>query len=179
VGWQLIERAAAAVAAPGSRLVTGSKHAGSFSGNAYPITIWLFDPVPQLDAASWRLELGGRLAAPRVVSYADLRAGFAERQLQAVLDCTSGWWSEQVWTGVGLLDVLAAAGLSETAREVTVESVTGHHYTFPLADLTEALLVTHVGGEPLTPGHGFPVRLAVPGRRGYQWVKWVARVDVA
>jgi DMSO/TMAO reductase YedYZ molybdopterin-dependent catalytic subunit len=57
--------------------------------------------------------------------------------------------------------------------------MTGHGHTFRLADLSEALLATHLGGEPLSPGHGYPLRLVVPGRRGYQWVKWIERIDVA
>ena len=165
VGWRLL--------APASR-VTGSKHAGSLSGNAYPVTIWLLDQVPELDRDTWRLYVGGQVA----LGYDQLITMLPERQLQVVLDCTSGWWSEQVWSGVSLRELLAKLGLSPTARSVTVTSVTGHGFTFPIQDLDEALLVTHVGGEPLTPGHGFPVRLAVPGRRGYQWVKWVERVSV-
>ena len=38
------------------------------------------------------------------------------------------------------------------------------------------LLATHVGGEPISPGHGAPVRLVAPNRRGFQWVKWVDRI---
>ena len=40
------------------------------------------------------------------------------------------------------------------------------------------LLATHVGDEPLSPGHGAPVRLVAPGRRGFQWVKWIDRIEV-
>ncbi|HYY89111.1 MAG TPA: molybdopterin-dependent oxidoreductase [Chloroflexota bacterium] len=171
VGWQLIERTAALNP---TRLATGSKHAGSFSGNRYPTTIWLADSVPKLDLGSWRLRVGGRVDAPAVLSYADL-TGYPARQVQAVLDCTSGWWSEQVWTGYRLRDLLQpGAG----AREIAVQSVTGHRIVVPLDELEGALLVTHVGGEALTAEHGFPVRLALPGRRGYQWVKWVSRVEV-
>jgi DMSO/TMAO reductase YedYZ molybdopterin-dependent catalytic subunit len=36
-----------------------------------------------------------------------------------------------------------------------------------------------VGGVPLTPAHGYPVRLVAPGRRGYWWVKWVDRVELS
>ncbi|MFW6265821.1 MAG: molybdopterin-dependent oxidoreductase, partial [Halanaeroarchaeum sp.] len=46
-------------------------------------------------------------------------------------------------------------------------------------DAREALLATHVGGERLTHGHGFPLRLVAPDRRGYQWVKWVEEVRVS
>jgi DMSO/TMAO reductase YedYZ molybdopterin-dependent catalytic subunit len=31
----------------------------------------------------------------------------------------------------------------------------------------------------LTHGHGAPLRLIVPGRRGYEWVKWVTEVEVS
>jgi DMSO/TMAO reductase YedYZ molybdopterin-dependent catalytic subunit len=47
-----------------------------------------------------------------------------------------------------------------------------------VAEAREALLATHVGGERLSHGHGFPLRLVAPGRRGFQWVKWVERVEV-
>jgi DMSO/TMAO reductase YedYZ molybdopterin-dependent catalytic subunit len=35
-----------------------------------------------------------------------------------------------------------------------------------------------VAGAPLSPGHGAPVRLVAPGRRGFWWVKWVESVTV-
>jgi DMSO/TMAO reductase YedYZ molybdopterin-dependent catalytic subunit len=40
------------------------------------------------------------------------------------------------------------------------------------------LLAVDVGGQPLSAGHGAPIRLVVPGRRGYHWVKWVTRVEL-
>jgi DMSO/TMAO reductase YedYZ molybdopterin-dependent catalytic subunit len=81
-----------------------------------------------------------------------------------------------VWTGYRFGDVVRAL---PGASQVSVTSVTGHSCSFPIEDLDSALLVTHVGAEPLSPGHGYPVRLAVPGRRGYQWVKWLDRIDVS
>ena len=59
-----------------------------------------------------------------------------------------------------------------------VRSVTGFWVRLPVRDLDHLLLATAVGGEPLTAGHGFPLRLVAPGRRGYWWVKWVRRVEV-
>ena len=156
------------------RRETGSKHAGSFSGNDYPVTIWTFDEVPAIDRAEWRLKALGR-----EVSYDELVGSYPAREAAVVLDCTGGWWSEQLWRGVGLLDVLRGLGLPETARRVEVVSVTGHGWSFRVDELADALLATHVGGEELTAGHGYPVRLAVPGRRGFQWVKWVERVEVS
>lgn len=176
LGWRLIGQAgelSARVSRP-----SGSRHAASFSGNDFPITSWLFDTAPALDTVTWRLELNGRLASPGVISYQEL-VSFPTREVTAVLDCTGGWWSEQVWRGVSIGDVLAARELATSAREATVISVTGHRWPFPLEELREALLCTHVGGELLTPDHGYPVRLVAPGRRGFQWVKWVGRIEVA
>jgi hypothetical protein len=41
----------------------------------------------------------------------------------------------------------------------------------------ETLLVYEMNGEPLTPEHGFPVRLLVPGIYGMKNVKWITRLE--
>jgi DMSO/TMAO reductase YedYZ molybdopterin-dependent catalytic subunit len=56
--------------------------------------------------------------------------------------------------------------------------VTGYRRRFPVSDLPRLLLATRAAGEVLAAGHGAPLRLVAPGRRGYWWVKWVTRVEV-
>lgn len=160
------------------RRVTGSKHAGSFNGNGYPLTIWNFDSVPSIDAAAWRLAVTGAVAAAGSLGYADL-VSLPRHEIVALIDCTGGWWSEQRWRGVRVGDVLAARPPAAGATSATVVSVTGHRWSFPLSELADALLATHVGDEALSPGHGGPVRLVAPGRRGFQWIKWVEKIEVA
>jgi DMSO/TMAO reductase YedYZ molybdopterin-dependent catalytic subunit len=174
-GWQAIQQAAPLLNAPGARRATGSKFAAALSGNAYPAEIWLLDRVPSIDVAAWRLHVSGLVQS--TLSFDDLQT-YAPRQVQAVLDCTGGWWTEQIWSGVPLLSVLERAGMGAAASQVAVVSTTGHRIVFSVADLDEAILATHVGDEPLSAAHGYPVRLAVPGRRGYQWVKWVEHIVV-
>jgi len=168
-GWQAIEHLT-----PQVRLPTGSKQTLSFAGNAFPAEIWLFDGVPVIDPQTWRLGVHAR-----EFSLDELIAQHPRKQVQTVLDCTSGWWSEQVWSGVGLMDVVRSAQLPERTTDLAVVSMTGHRIVLSLADLQDAILATQLGDEPLSPGHGFPVRLVVPGFRGYHWVKWVARIDSA
>jgi DMSO/TMAO reductase YedYZ molybdopterin-dependent catalytic subunit len=162
-----------------TRRGSGSRHAGSFTGNVFPVTIWSLDSVPSIDIESWRLRVNGPAnERPIELSYADL-ATLPRREASVVLDCTGGWWSEQVWSGVSLMDVLARSGMSEAATRVEVISVTGHRWTFDRSEAEQALLATHVGGEPLSAGHGYPLRLVAPSLRGFLWIKWVGEVVAA
>ena len=161
-----------------ARRSTGSRQAGSFTGNAFPVTIWSLDSVPTIDVDGWRLRIQTPNAEPAELSYADL-AALPRREASVVLDCTGGWWSEQVWSGVALKDVLARSAMGETATRVEVISVTGHRWTFDRSEIDQAILATHVGGEPLSAGHGYPLRLVVPALRGFLWIKWVGEVVVA
>jgi DMSO/TMAO reductase YedYZ molybdopterin-dependent catalytic subunit len=59
---------------------------------------------------------------------------------------------------------------------VRVVSSTGYDRHFGHEALDRVFLAVGYGGEPLRAGHGAPVRLVVPGRRGPWWVKWVVEV---
>ena len=161
-----------------ARRSTGSRGAPSFSGNDFPLTIWAFDVVPTIDVATWRMQIDGDVVSPGAISYDDLLAlPFTERQ--AVLDCTGGWWTEQRWSGVTLADLFARFGVRASAQRVDVVSLTGHAWSFPIVEAERLLIATHVGGETLSPGHGYPARLIAPDHRGFQWIKWVNQVHVA
>ena len=160
------------------RRSTGSRAAAAFSGNDFPLTIWAFDAVPPIAVATWRLQIDGELASPGSITYDELLA-LPATDRDAVLDCTGGWWTEQRWRGVTLGALLARHGVRATARRVDVVSLTGHAWSFPIGEIDRLLIATHVGDETLTPGHGYPARLIAPDHRGFQWIKWVSRIDVA
>ena len=61
---------------------------------------------------------------------------------------------------------------------MTITSATGYYRRFSLEEAEGYLLATRVGGAVLSRGHGFPVRLVAPGKRGFEWVKWVTRIEV-
>jgi DMSO/TMAO reductase YedYZ molybdopterin-dependent catalytic subunit len=158
----------------GDRRFTGSYERGSGRPEEMPVTQWLNDEVPAIDAESWRLEVVSGGEVVRRWSYGEL-TGFDDR-VPAVLDCTGGWYADQVWEGAWLGRLLTDLG---EARSVRVSSVTGYPRRFPIVDVSGLLLATRAGGRRLDVGHGFPVRLVAPGRRGFWWVKWVTRVEVS
>ena len=151
----------------------GRRFTGSYATGAdFPVTSWVADdPAP----AAGPVAVSGRVRRALSLAPGELDRGDA---LTATLDCTGGFASRQQWQGVRLGALLDEAGVEPGARHVRVISRTGYRWSFGLEDARGLLLATRVGGEPLTHGHGAPCRLVAPGRRGFQWVKWVERIEV-
>lgn len=97
------------------------------------------------------------------------------------------------WTGVPLSAVLARAGVRANATEVVcigldrgrITSQPGPaeqdvHFvrSLPLstARQDDVLLAYQMNGQDLTPNHGFPLRMVVPGWYGMASVKWLGRL---
>jgi DMSO/TMAO reductase YedYZ molybdopterin-dependent catalytic subunit len=158
------------------RRFTGSYERGSFTG-IFPAVSWINDDPDEIDPATWRLVVDGQVARPLELTHKELGT-MLDSTLVATVDCTGGWYSTQEWRGVSLARLLDSAGATGSAKSVSVESVTGYARRFSLGDARGLTLATHVAGRPLTHGHGFPARLVVPDQRGFDWVKWVRRIEV-
>jgi Oxidoreductase molybdopterin binding domain len=175
--WQSAGLASGALGLPGAqRRFTGSYALPSFTGD-FPTVSWLFDDPTPVDPQSWRLTVDGAVEKPLVLTYEQL-AQLATASRQVTIDCTGGWYSQQEWQGVPVGRLLNLAQPKPTALSVVFEAVSGYYRRYSLAEAPGLLLATHVGGEPLTHGHGFPARLVAPEHRGYDWVKWVTRIRV-
>ncbi|HEX6483777.1 MAG TPA: molybdopterin-dependent oxidoreductase [Ktedonobacteraceae bacterium] len=155
---------------------TGSRESGSYAGNAFPTSSWVADSPHPIDDQMWRLSISGAVATPREFSYDELVA--AGDTLGATLDCTGGFFSTQRWRGIRIGRLLDQVAIHTNARYVSFISVTGYRWSLPLEEARKALLATHIDEEPLSHEHGFPLRLVAPGRRGFEWVKWITRIEV-
>jgi DMSO/TMAO reductase YedYZ molybdopterin-dependent catalytic subunit len=160
-------RGTAAAVGPGPGVGPGAVDPGRI-----PVTQWLDDRVQVIDPDSWRLRVSDGTST-REWSHPEL-AGFADR-VEAVLDCTGGWYARAAWEGARLDRLLLDGG---RGASLVVTSRTGYRRRFPLADARHLLLATRLAGRPLSAGHGFPARLVAPGRRGFWWVKWVTSIEV-
>jgi DMSO/TMAO reductase YedYZ molybdopterin-dependent catalytic subunit len=161
---------------PGAnRRLTGSVEKGGDGNASFPVTSWVADDPDRIDLDSYELSVRGAVEEPLAFEYRDLDP---QTETAALLDCTSGWYTDQEWQGIEVGDLLDRAGAADSASHVRFVSVTGYRWSLPIEEARDAVLATHVGGERLSHGHGRPVRLVAPGRRGFQWVKWVERVEV-
>ncbi len=164
-GW---ESAAGGLGWPGGeRRFTGSHERGSMNPSAMPVTQWFLDSPPLLDRMEVMVQ--GRRFGPEEL------AALPRETITATLDCTSGWYSTQEWSGVRLDRLLG----EPDAASIAVRSVTGYTRRFPARDADRLWLVFELGGAPLSSGHGFPARIAAPGRRGFWWVKWVESIETS
>ncbi|MFG1923165.1 molybdopterin-dependent oxidoreductase [Cryptosporangium sp. NPDC048952] len=162
--------AAVATAAWDGLAATSRRYTGSVPTADLEVTSWINDGIQRVDAGKWSLRVGEtEFDLDRILA-------LPHERFTAILDCTSGWYSSQEWEGVRLSALLALAGV-DPGRSVEVRSVTGYARWFGGDTLDDVWLATAVGGRYLSPGHGFPVRIVAPGRRGFWWVKWVTSIQ--
>ena len=174
--WPLQQVGDRALTLPGaSERFTGSRESKSYEGNVFPTSSWVADQPHMLDAQTWQLSLSGSITMPRDFSYEEVVA--AGEEVEATLDCTGGFYSTQRWRGMRVGTLLQGT-LHPDARFVSFISVTSYRWSLPLEEARTALLATHLNDEALSHEHGFPLRLVAPGRRGFEWVKWITRVEV-
>jgi sulfite oxidase len=164
-------------------------------------------PVPELDPESWSLTVDGLVERPLRLSLRDLRSRFRERTMAATLECAgnrraefmrvraipgehpwgSGAISTARWSGVGLADVLAHAGLRPEAAHIAfaapdvsdlADPPQPYGGSIPVGKAVTGgvLLAWAMNGRPLPRVHGAPVRVVVPGWIGARSVKWLQRV---
>ncbi|MFG2163903.1 molybdopterin-dependent oxidoreductase [Micromonospora chersina] len=142
--------------------------------------------VPQVDPATWRLRIHGRVRNPIELSFDDLLARpMVERYV--TLACVSNEVGGDLvgnarWLGVPIRELLDEAQPEEGADQVVGRSVDGWTCGTPTAllrDGRDALLAVGMNGEPLPVEHGFPVRMVVPGLYGYvSACKWVTELEL-
>jgi sulfite oxidase len=153
--------------------------------------------------AEWRLKLDGVVNQPVMLAMDDLKK-MPRVEMVAVLECAGNgrsfyqprvagtqWAFGSVgnarWAGVRFRDVLAKAGLKDSAQhilfdgaDVPLGKMPDFQRTIPVKKALDpdTMLAYEMNGEALPLEHGFPLRMIVPGWASDSWVKWLEHVEV-
>ena len=133
--------------------------------------------------ADWKLEVGGLVARPLTMTLAQLRSAPQRTQITRH-DCVEGWSAIGEWTGVPLGLILRHAEISSKAQYVVfhcADDFSGMPY-YESIDMIEAMhpqsILAHtMNREPLSVGHGAPIRLRVERQLGYKQAKYVMKIE--
>jgi DMSO/TMAO reductase YedYZ molybdopterin-dependent catalytic subunit len=142
--------------------------------------------LPEVDLATWRLEVTGLVERPHVYTWDEL---MALPQTEDVSDfhCVTTWSRlDNRWVGVRFCDIAERARPRPEARYVHITAYdiapgTDIPYTTNLS-LEEAMqpdvmLVHTWEGAPLPREHGGPLRMITPQLYAWKGAKWIRRIS--
>ncbi len=131
--------------------------------------------VPDVDLTEWDFTVSGLVAAEQTWSWDDVRA-MPSRSVRRDIHCVTKWSKlDTVWEGVPVTHLWEQIDPDPAATHVMVFAYHGFTANLAIEDfLREDNLFAHTfDGTPLTPDHGFPLRLVVPHLYFWKSVKWV------
>lgn len=135
--------------------------------------------------ADYRLHVHGLVENPVELSLAQLRALPHHEQITQHF-CIQGWSGIAKWGGVSMQTILDLVRPTPEAKWVVFYSLgdgpdKGLYYdAHPIEQMRYELtmLAYDMNGEPLTYGHGAPLRLRNEIQLGFKQVKWIAGIEL-
>lgn len=139
-----------------------------------------YGSVPTVDLATWSLQVDGRVEQPLRWTWDEFKS-LPRVQVFSDIHCVTRWSRyDNLWAGVAIREVLRLARPTAAATHVVVHAEQGFTTNLPLKELDQddVLLADTHDGQPLTPEHGWPLRLVVPRRYFWKSAKWVTRIEL-
>jgi DMSO/TMAO reductase YedYZ molybdopterin-dependent catalytic subunit len=136
--------------------------------------------VPQSDLATWDFRVFGGVENEVVLSYDELQA-LPTTEITVDIHCVTRWSRfDTSFKGVRWRELAKLAQPKPSARFVLAHAEQGFTSNVPLEALEddEALIAWEADGEPLTPDHGWPLRLVVPSRYFWKSAKWLRGIEL-
>ena len=136
--------------------------------------------VPRIDLATWDFRVFGLVRNPIRVTFDELVALGTQEQ-SSDIHCVTRWTKlDMPWKGVPMRAVLDLVQPLDRARFVIAHAEQGFSANLPLeaVDADDAMLAYEAEGAPLTPEHGFPLRLLAPSRYFWKSAKWLRGLEI-
>ncbi len=136
--------------------------------------------VPTVDLARWDLVLDGLVERPQRWTWDEFQQ-LPRVQVHSDIHCVTRWSRyDNTWEGVSLREVMSRAAPKPEGRFAILHAEAGFTANLPLSELLQddVLLADRHDGQPLTPEHGWPLRLVVPRRYFWKSAKWIRRIEL-
>ena len=151
---------------------------GQFVTERFPVLH--YGPTPHYaDLDDWTLRSFGLVAAERVFTWADLMAMPAVTQTVDI-HCVTRWSKlDTTWTGIPWRAFVAELGVTSNATHLMAHCANGYttNIALDVLDDDDTMLAYLYAGEPLTPEHGYPLRLLVPKKYFWKSAKWLRGLE--
>ncbi len=138
---------------------------------------------PDVQVAAWSLKVDGLVNNPTTLRLNDVKA-LPSAALMRTLECIGNpVGGSQVgnsnWKGALFTSLVEKVGVQPNAKWVVIYGDDNYFTSVPLAKMQNAntLLAYEMGGEALPRGHGYPLRMLIPGMYGQKQPKWVTHIE--
>ena len=137
--------------------------------------------VPNVDLATWHLEVWGEVEEPLTLTFEQLKE-LPATEVTSDIHCVTRWSRfDARFKGVHWSELAKLCRPKPSARFVIAHAEQGFTANSPLSAIEDenALIVYEADGEPLTPDHGWPVRLFVPTKYFWKSAKWLRGLELS
>jgi DMSO/TMAO reductase YedYZ molybdopterin-dependent catalytic subunit len=137
--------------------------------------------IPDVDLATWDFRVSGEVESPVRLSWEELDE-LPKIEVTQDIHCVTRWSRfDTTFRGVPWSAVAELVRPKPSARFAIAHAEQGYTANVPASFLDQegAVLATHADGEPLTPEHGWPLRLVVPGKYFWKSAKWLRGIELA
>jgi DMSO/TMAO reductase YedYZ molybdopterin-dependent catalytic subunit len=136
-----------------------------------------FGGVPKVNLATWDFTIEGLIQGDHPVRLTrDELLKLPRRVVKSDVHCVTRWsLLDSTWEGVPIAEIMKLVQLKPEATHVMVRAEQGFTANLSLDDFLreENMLVDTRNGEPISPEHGWPLRLFVPHLYFWKSAKWV------
>lgn len=136
--------------------------------------------VPAVDIATWTLRIWGEVEQEVKLTFEQLTA-LPTREITRDIHCVTRWSRFDLpYRGVHWSELAKLVRPTADARFVVTHAPQGFSANVPLEIVEDegALIAWEADGGPLTPDHGFPVRLIAPSRYFWKSTKWLTGIEL-
>jgi len=138
-----------------------------------------YGSIPKIDINKWDFTVKGLVNNPLKINYYEFLK-LPSVKIKTDFHCVTGWSKfDLLWRGVLFKTIAEIVRPHNEAKYVIVYAENDYTTNLPIdvALDDDVIFAYEYDGKPLTPEHGYPLRLVVPKRYAYKSAKWVRAIE--